>query len=83
MPEYSGFFGAKKLEDGTYDRVYSEIHFAKLFSMFYKNGIFFDDVTNLQVVAKSGLIVTVKAGRAFIDGYWYELDEDMDIEEDE
>lgn len=79
MPEYSGFFGAKKLEDGTYDRVYSEIHFAKLFSMFYKNGIFFDDVTNLQVVAKSGLIVTVKAGRAFIDGYWYELDEDMDI----
>lgn len=79
MPEYSGFFGAKKLEDGTYDRVYSEIHFAKLFSMFYKNGIFFDDVTNLQVVAKSGLIVTVKAGRAFIDGYWYELDEDMDV----
>lgn len=79
MPEYSGFFGAKKLEDGTYDRVYSEIHFAKLFSMFYKNGIFFDDVTNLQVVAKSGLTVTVKAGRAFIDGYWYELDEDMDI----
>lgn len=79
MPEYSGFFGAKLMEDGTYDRMYSDKHFAKLFSMFYRNGIFLDKSYSLKVFAKSGLTVTVKAGRAFIDGYWYELDEDMDV----
>lgn len=78
MAETSGFFDAK-LSGDVYDRVYKALDFAKLFSLFFKNGIFVNPSNNLQVVAKEGLTVTVKAGRAFIDGYWYELDEDMDI----
>lgn len=79
MAQKSGFFDSRLLDDGTYDRLYGSIDFATLFGMFFTNGVFVNPTTNLQVVAKNGLTVTVKAGRAFIDGYWYELTEDMDI----
>ena len=79
MAQKSGFFDSHLLDDGTYDRLYGSIDFATLFGMFFTNGVFVNPTTNLQVVAKEGLTLTVKAGRAFIDGYWYELTEDMDI----
>lgn len=82
MTQKSGFFDSHLLDDGTYDRLYGSIDFATLFGMFFTNGVFVNPTTNLQVVAKEGLTLTVKAGRAFIDGYWYELTEDMDINVD-
>ena len=79
MAENYGFFNAVETA-GTYDRVYDASSFAKVFSLFMTNGVFAKEKTSeLQVKAKSGLTVTVKAGRAFIDGYWYELTEDMDV----
>ena len=78
MAEHSGFFDAQLVGE-EFDRVYQAIDFARLFSLFFRNGIFVNPTTNLQVVANDGLTITVKAGRAFIDGFWYELTEDMDI----
>lgn len=79
MSERSGFFDAQLTENGSYDRAYQALDFAKLFSLFFRNGVFISPISNLQVIAKDGLTVTIKAGQAFIDGYWYELTEDMDI----
>lgn len=79
MSERSGFFDAQLTENGGYDRAYQALDFAKLFSLFFRNGVFINPASNLQVIAKEGLTVTVQAGQAFIDGYWYELTEDMDI----
>ena len=78
MAENCGFFNANKT-NGVYDREYDASDFAKLFSMFFRNGVFVDPATNLKVVAKSGMTVTLKAGKAFINGYWYELTNDKDF----
>ena len=79
MAEVSGFFDSKLLEDGTRDRVYSSIDFATLFNMFFTNGVFVNPTNSLQVLADEGMNLTVKVGRAYIDGYWYELTEDMRV----
>lgn len=79
MAEYSGFFNANEVESGVYDRVYNAEDFAQYFALFVGNGVFVNPANQLKVVPKTGLTVTVKAGKAFIDGYWYVLDEDMDI----
>lgn len=79
MAEKSGFFNATETSAGVYDRTYEAEDFANYFAMFIGNGVFMNPVNQLQVVPKTGLTVTVKAGKAFIDGYWYELDEDKDI----
>lgn len=79
MAEYSGFFNANETQSGVYDRVYNAEDFAKYFALFVGNGVFINPSNQLKVVPKTGLTVTVKAGKAFIDGYWYVLDEDMDI----
>lgn len=79
MAERSGFFNAQQLSDGSYDRTYNASDFADFFASFIKSGVYADPVNQLKVVQKSGLTVTVKAGKAFIDGYYYELDEDKDI----
>lgn len=78
MAEQSGFFNALE-KDGTYDRAYDASDFANYFAMFIGNGVFVNPADQLKVVAKNGLTVTVKAGSAFIDGYWYKLTEDMDV----
>lgn len=79
MAEKSGFFNAAETDTGVYDRTYDAEDFAKYFATFIGNGVFVNPSNQLKVVPKTGLTVTVKAGKAFIDGYWYELDEDMDI----
>lgn len=78
VAEQSGFFNALEF-NGMYDRTYDASDFANYFAMFIGTGVFVNPTNNLQVVAKSGLTVTVKKGNAFIDGYWYELTEDKDI----
>lgn len=79
MSQKSGFFDAQLIGE-QYDRVYEADDFAKYFSLFIGNGVFIDPINQLKVVPKSGLTVTLKAGNAFIDGFWYSLTEDMDFD---
>lgn len=80
MAERSGFYNAKKLSDGSYDRTYDASDFAEYFANFIGNGVYDSSADQLKVVPNIGLSVKVKAGKAFIDGYWYELDEDKTIQ---
>ena len=79
MAERSGFFNANNV-DGSYDRQYDASDFTDYFSLFIGDGVFVNPANQLQVTAKSGLKVTVKAGAAFIEGCWYILTEDMDVD---
>lgn len=76
MAEKYGFFNAVETSSGVYDRTYNAEDFASYFSKFIGDGVFANPTDGLKVSAQSGLKVTVKAGRAYIDGYYYELTED-------
>lgn len=78
MAERSGFFNANNI-DGSYDRQYDASDFTDYFSLFIGDGVFVNPANQLQVIARSGLSVTIKAGAAFIEGCWYTLTEDMDV----
>lgn len=78
MAERSGFFDAV-LSGGSYDRTYGSDDFSDMISLLVSDGVFVTPANQLMVQAKSGRTVTVKAGRAFIDGRWYILDEDKNI----
>lgn len=80
MAERSGFYNAKKLSNGSYDRTYDASDFAKYFANFVGNGVYGSPADQLKVIHNTGLSVKVKAGKAFIDGYWYELDEDKVVQ---
>lgn len=90
MAERSGFFNAR-LQDGAYDRTYQAEDFADCLSLFIPNGIYVEDsetltgtidkttVKGLKPYA-SGTSLFIKKGKAFINGYWYILDEqDLEI----
>lgn len=79
MAEKYGFFNAVETSTGTYDRTYNAEDFANYFSKFISNGVFVEPTDGLKVSAQSGLKVTVKAGSAYIDGYYYELTEDTTL----
>lgn len=83
MAEKSGFFNARETEDGTYDREYDAEQFAEYFSNFISNGVYANPANQLKVVfddsSSKPFVVTVRKGKAYIDGYWYELTEDMEI----
>lgn len=53
------------------DRVYRAEEWAEYFASFIGNGIFPVPSSNLQVVEGSGMVITVKAGKAWINGYFY------------
>ena len=76
MTEKYGFFNAVETSSGVYDRTYNAEDFASYFSKFIGDGVFANPTDGLKVSAQSGLKVTVKAGSAYIDGYYYELTED-------
>lgn len=90
MAERSGFFNAR-LQNGVYDRTYQAEDFADCLSLFIPNGIYVEDsetltgtidkttVQGLKPYA-SGMSLFIKEGKAFINGYWYILDEqDLEI----
>lgn len=79
MAERYGFFNAVETSSGTYDRTYNAEDFASYFSKFIGNGVFANPSDGLKVSAQSGLKVTVKAGSAYIDGYYYELTENKTL----
>ena len=69
--ESGGFFNAEMLSDGSYDMNYVAEQFAQYFALFVGNGIFVDDVNNLQASSAGGMNVKFNKGAAFWDGYWY------------
>lgn len=83
MAEKSGFFNAREAGDGTYDREYDAEQFAEYFSNFISNGVYVNPANQLKVVFDDSpnkpFVVIVRKGKAYIDGYWYELTEDMEI----
>lgn len=79
MPETSGFFNSKVLDDGSYDRVYLAENFADYFASFVGNGVFANKLNALQVIVDSAMKVKVRAGQAWINGYWYENDSDLSL----
>ena len=77
--EKCSFFNAE-LVDGEYDRVYLAEDYARYFSSFIGNGVFPNPSNNLKVVASGeNMKVTVKAGKAWINGYYYENDSDLTL----
>lgn len=62
------------------DRKYRAEDWAEYFGSLIGNGYFAGDSAALQVIPGAGMTVVVRAGRAFINGYFYVLDEDMTLE---
>lgn len=61
------------------DRVYRAEEWAEYFASFIGNGVFPVPSSNLQVVEGSGMVVTVKAGKAWINGYFYYNTGDLSV----
>lgn len=61
------------------DRKYKTADWAAYFATLIGNGVFAGVASALQVAAGSGLTVTIGAGKAWINGYLYELTEDMQV----
>lgn len=61
------------------DRVYRAEEWAQYFASFIGNGVFPVPSNNLQVIAGSGMTVTVKAGKAWINGYFYYNTSDLSV----
>ena len=79
MAEKSFPFDAVEIE-GTPDRIYFAEDFARYFKQFLRNGIYPNPSTNLQVqTLNSNMVITVKKGAAFIEGYTYANTEDMEV----
>ena len=72
MAVKSGFFMSVKG-----DRRYDASFFAEYFASFIGNGIFPNPSTNLQVVEGSNMRTIVKAGKAWINGYYLHNDSDL------
>lgn len=75
--ERSSFFNAE-LKGEEYDRVYLAEDYARYFASFIGNGVFPTPSSNLQVVADGTTMnLTLKLGKAWINGYFYENTEDL------
>jgi hypothetical protein len=59
------------------DRKYKAENFAEYFNSFIGNGIFPNPSTNIQATANGDMTVTLKAGKAWINGYIYVNTEDL------
>lgn len=73
--EKSSFFNSV-----SHDRAYKAEDWAEYFASFIGNGVFPVPSTGLQVVAGSGMNVTVRAGKAWINGYFYQNTGDLTVQ---
>lgn len=64
------------------DRIYKADFFAEYFSSFIANGVFPNPSTGLQVMANTGMTVNIKAGKAWIKGYYFANDADYTLQLD-
>lgn len=69
MAELSGFFNALNV-NGVYDRKYNANDYSENLAVIISNGVLRSANDDLRVTA-SGMIVSVAAGRAWINGKWY------------
>lgn len=74
MERYS-FFDAQQTNSG-YDRTYNSADLAAYFASFVGNGVYANPARSLMVQASKGLTVKVLDGKAWINGYFYELSEE-------
>lgn len=72
MAERSSFFNSV-----NGDRKYKASDFAEYFNSLITNGVFPNPSTNLQVLANNNMTVTLKAGKAWINGYFYINTDDL------
>lgn len=78
MSEVSYFFNAV-LTDGIYDRAYDAADHAAYFANLLTNGVFYYNSNALRVISSSGMNVSVNAGKANINGYFYENTSSMNL----
>lgn len=69
MAEKSGFFNAR-LINGEWDRKYTAGDYSDNLAVVIGNGVLRSEADDLKVTA-SGMLVTVAAGRAWINGHYY------------
>lgn len=74
--EKSSFFDSVNV-GGVWDRPWRAPNFASYFASFIGNGVFPNPSNNLQVIANDDMTVTVKAGKGWINGYYYENTDDL------
>lgn len=74
MATKSGFFNSINR-----DRVYDANFFAEYFASFIGNGVFPNPSTGLQVLEKQNMTLTIKPGKAWINGYYFANDSDFVI----
>lgn len=73
MAEHYSFFDAQGAE-GSYDRTYSSADLASYFASFIGNGVYANPANQLKVSPANGkMAVNVAIGKAWINGYFYEL----------
>ena len=73
--EKSSFFNSV-----SHDRTYKAEDWAEYFASFIGNGVFPVPSTGLQVVVDNGMNLLLKAGKAWINGYFYNNTSDLSIE---
>lgn len=71
MAEISGFHNSK-----NGDRRVKSDFFARFFGSLIGNGVFPNPSTGLQVIANDDMTVTLRAGKGWINGYFYENTDD-------
>ena len=78
--ERCGFFDANLVGE-EYDRVYLAKHFAAYFASFIANGVFAEHSNQLQVMSMSTpqMQISVEKGQGWINGYWYENTDEMQL----
>ncbi|MGX2959371.1 hypothetical protein JNUCC23_08890 [Peribacillus sp. JNUCC 23] len=64
------------------DQKYKADFFTEYFAIFISNGVFPNPSTGLQVIAGTGMTVNVKAGKAWINGYYFANDADYSLQLD-
>lgn len=72
MAERCGFFNSN-----NGDRKYKAEFFAEYFASFIANGVFPNPSTGCQVMSNGDMTVTVKTGKAWINGFYYHNDSDL------
>lgn len=73
----SGFFNSV-----NGDRRYKADFFAEYFASFIGNGVFPNPSTGMQVIAGDGMQTVIKAGKAWINGYYAVNDDDYIMQHD-
>lgn len=79
MAEKYSFFNAEQNSAGEYDRTYLAEDIAAYFSSFVGTGVYANSADNLKVYPLEGMNLQVRAGKGWINGYYYENDSDLGL----